>query len=232
MNTENALACQCRLPGTNDKSLEDWFSKFLKRHPNLSIRKPQATSLARATAFNLTTVAEFFKNLKTIYERFQLYSRSIYNMDETDITTVQTPERIMNRHGFNQIGRITSAKRGTLVTMALAVSAQGNLVPPFFVFPRVNFKPHFLHNAPAGSAGAANASGWMIAENFLLFLEQFQNNIQASAANPVLLILDNHDSHISIAALEFCQKNCITVLSLPPHCSHKLQPLIVAFLAR
>ncbi|TGZ50001.1 Jerky-like protein [Temnothorax longispinosus] len=98
--------------------------------------------------------------------------------------------------------------------MTLVISAQGNSIPPFFIFPRVNFKPHFLNSAPAGSAGATNASGWMIAENFLLFLEHF-----------VLLILDNHDSHISIAALEFCQKNWITVLSLPPHCSHKLQPL-------
>ncbi|XP_024884678.1 uncharacterized protein LOC112462849 [Temnothorax curvispinosus] len=93
-------------PSWNERKIagENWFSDFLKRHPNLSIRKPQATSLARATAFNRTTVAEFFKNLKTIYERFQLNPRSIYNMDETGITTVQTPERIMNRRGFKQIG--------------------------------------------------------------------------------------------------------------------------------
>jgi len=40
-----------------------------------------------------------------------------------------------------------------------------------------------------------------------------------------LLLLDNHASHISIQALDFCKENGIVLLSFPPHCTHKLQPL-------
>lgn len=42
-------------------------------------------------------------------------------MDETDITTVQKPNKIVVSKGFKQIGRITSAERGILVTLAFAI---------------------------------------------------------------------------------------------------------------
>lgn len=74
---------------------------------------------------------------------------------------MQRPDRIVARKGFRQVGSLTSAERGTLVTMALAVSAAGNSIPPLFVFPRVHFRDHFLQNAPPGSIGTANPSGWM-----------------------------------------------------------------------
>jgi hypothetical protein len=38
-------------------------------------------------------------------------------------------------------------------------------------------------------------------------------------------LLNNHDSHLSVAALNCWKGNGVTVLSFPPHCSHKLQPL-------
>jgi hypothetical protein len=41
--------------------------------------------------------------------------------------------------------------------------------------------------------------------------------------------MDNHCSNISAAAIEFCKTNYIDILTIPPHTSHKLQPLDVAF---
>lgn len=39
------------------------------------------------------------------------------------------------------------------------------------------------------------------------------------------MILDNHDSHLSIDALDYAKDNGIVMLTIPPHCSHKVQPL-------
>ena len=54
------------------------------------------------------------------------------------------PDRVVAQMGQKQVGSVTSAERGTLVTVALAGNAQGDLVPPFFIFPRKRFKDHFL----------------------------------------------------------------------------------------
>ncbi|GFR61920.1 tigger transposable element-derived protein, partial [Elysia marginata] len=43
--------------------------------------------------------------------------------------------------------------------------------------------------------------------------------------SPVLLLLDNHVSHLYIPAIDLCKENHITLLSLSPHTSHTLQPL-------
>ncbi|XP_041982716.1 uncharacterized protein LOC121735820 [Aricia agestis] len=204
---------------------EDWFSGFMKRHPELSIRCAQATSLSRATSFNRNNVEPFFNHLATVLDRYKFEPQDIYNMDETGVTTVHKPDRIVTRKGMRQVGALTSGERGTLVTITVAVNAIGNAIPVMFVFPRVNYKPHFVRDGPIGCIGAGNKSGWMEEREFLLFLKHFVIYSNASLNHKVLLALDNHPSHITIAALDYCKSNGIVMLSFPPHCTHKLQPV-------
>lgn len=44
-----------------------WLENFLKRNPDLSLRKPEATSAARASGFNEVSVGNFFKLLLEIH---------------------------------------------------------------------------------------------------------------------------------------------------------------------
>jgi hypothetical protein len=115
----------------------DWLSSFLKRKNKLSICTPQATSPGRATGFNKHNVEMFLANLGKVYNKYNFQCQDIYNVDETAVTTVQKPTRIIGRKGAKQAGAMTSAERGSLVTMALDVSGSGNSIPPFFVFTRI-----------------------------------------------------------------------------------------------
>ncbi|XP_016346957.1 uncharacterized protein LOC107692423 [Sinocyclocheilus anshuiensis] len=78
---------------------------------------------------------------------------------------------------------------------------------------------------PEGSIGTANDSGCMQEQDFVVFLQHFVQYTRATEDNKVLLLLDNHSSHVSIEAVNFCRANGVVLLSFLPHCTHQLQPL-------
>lgn len=203
----------------------DWLCGFLRRNPELTIRQPEATSLARATAFNKHNICTFFNIVKETITKLNVSGAQIYNLDESGLTTVQKVPKVIAPRGVKQIGQVTSRERGELVTICCIVSAAGHIIPPVFVFPRKNFKNFMLAGAPEGSLGLVNESGWMTRDNFVKVINHFIKHSRPSKDFPLILILDNHDSHISFESLELCKKNNIHVITLPPHTSSKTQPL-------
>lgn len=84
-----------------------------------------------------------------------------------------------------------------------------------------------LNNGPPGALGLAHISGWMTEVCFVKALEHFVMHIRPSKENPALILMDNHSSHVNLRVVEFARQNSIIIVTFPPHCSHKLQPLDV-----
>ncbi|KAJ8953441.1 hypothetical protein NQ318_023560 [Aromia moschata] len=55
----------------------------------------------------------------------------------------------------------------------------------------------------------------------------FSEDTKPTLQNILVLIFDNHESHISVEVINMAKENGVILLTLPPHCSHKLQPLDV-----
>ena len=174
---------------------------------------------------NRTNVSEFFSNYHNVLDKNKFQSHQIWNADETGLSTVHVPPRVFAEKGTKQVGGMTSAERGQNVTMIACINAVRNSIPPMFIFPRVNFKQHMLKGAPPGSVGAANLSGWSNEKIFLQFFNHFIAHAKPNLTEKHLLIFDNHESHISIPLIEKAKECGVVILTIPPHISHKLQPL-------
>jgi DDE superfamily endonuclease len=149
---------------------------------------------------------------------------SVFHLQKARVKTI-APK------GSKSVGQVSSCERGKLVTMICCFSASGHYVPPLFVFPmKRQIQDRFLALGPSGSVASISKNGWTSTEIFTNeWLPHFVLHSKPSETKPILLILDGHSSHISVKIIDYCKNNHILLLTLPPHTSHKLQPLDLGF---
>ncbi|XP_069671644.1 uncharacterized protein [Periplaneta americana] len=162
-------------------------------------------------------------------DKYNFSPVNVYNIDESGIGTVQEPGNIMAPKGQKRVGSVTSWERGKNITIICAMNAAGTFVPPMFIFPRARMSPTLEKDGPPGEFYCCSKNDWTNEHLYLQWLEHFSKFVKCSNENPVLLLLDNHYSHMTLEAYEFCKKHGIVVVSIPPHTSHRVQPLDVTF---
>ncbi|CAG7720556.1 unnamed protein product [Allacma fusca] len=224
------LAERNNLPHTfrNGTASEGWINSFLGRHEDiLSLRTGTPTSFARVTEFARGPVYRFFDLLEEIVSAKGFTADTIFNMDETGLTVVPSkqPKRIAQK-GRRSLPVIVAKERGELCTILCSFSANGKYIPPMFIFPKKAKNINYA-NAPAESIHAISDRGWSNSECFVKWLKHFRKFASDSQGTNVLLLVDNHGSHICYEAVKYCRSHRIELLTLPPHSTHKLQPLDV-----
>ena len=229
---------------------QTWVRVFLSRHPEVVLGKPSGLDPKRAQAFNRPTVMRHFDLLEAIIRKNDIPPENIYNMDEKGI------QRGGGRRAQGRKFFIPRTKRPTyklrsgnleLITTVECVAADGGSISPGIIFegkeqyerewfeadPKISYvsclsveyKLSDLHY----SIGLSD-NGWT--SDFHCF-QWFKHNFipQTEARNisskPILLIYDGHGSHERYKILRLAKEHNIILFSLPPHTTHKLQPLDV-----
>ncbi|XP_063216726.1 uncharacterized protein LOC134527734 [Bacillus rossius redtenbacheri] len=209
-----------------------WVRLFFKRHPELTLRRPQNLSIARAKGFTKDNVHKFFSLLKVELERINFDPSKIFNVDETGISVVQhKASRVVTSKGQKQVHRLSSAERGATITVITCMSAAGHYIPPLLIFPQKRWQVELLDGAPPGSIGGTSESGWVTGPLFLMWFEHFISIVKPTKEAPVVLILDGHYSHTrNVEVIDRTREVGVSIVCLPPHSTDKMQPLDVAFM--
>ncbi|KAJ8945556.1 hypothetical protein NQ318_020403 [Aromia moschata] len=175
----------------------------------MSLRRPEPTSLNRVLAFNRK---KFTKNIDLALIAFLMSMRQ-------GLVAFTNHHVFWAQKGRKQVGAITSGERGQNTTIVCSMSASGMYVPLMFIFKRERMKEGLDRNGPVGAIYRCSKSGWITEDLFLEWLRHFAQFVKCSMEDPVLVIMDNHDSlHLKIIYL-LSRKRDHCRLTTSPHFS-------------
>ena len=113
------------------KISDGWYRRFVERHPDLSLRRGDATANVRMDCLNPETVKKYFELLKVENDLLNSPSQ-IYNVDETGMPLDHRPPEVVAKKGQRKVRYRTSGIKSQ-ITVIRCVSASGQAIPPFVI---------------------------------------------------------------------------------------------------
>ena len=110
------------------------------------------------------------------------------------------------------------------------MGSDGFTIPPYIIVAGKNHLSTWSYDSPLPRSWriAVTSNGWTTNERGLDWIHHFEHHTKLRTKGKYrLLVLDGHESHHSTDFELFCKEHDIITLCMPPHSSHKLQPLDV-----
>ena len=210
---------------------DDWWGGFMRRHPALVRRKPQALQMVRAQCSRVEIVNHWFiECLKPALDFLKLHNHPerIFNVDEVGFPLSGRPTSVLVKKGMKSPQSLIPGSGRDNITVQVCCSASGDLLPPYVIYTGQRLQYNCTMGGPIGTRFSCSANGWMTASNFIDWPKTIFIPSLTPQHQPVLLILDGHTSHVSYEVRMLARDNNVHLLKLPPHLTHLLQPLDLA----
>jgi hypothetical protein len=209
-----------------------WVRWFRKRHPEVSLRSAQTLEMARARSLCPENVASFYNNLQEAYTEHEYDPSHIWNADESGAQARRSGGgRVLAKTGARSVHIITPNEREHISVLS-CINAAGDSIPNYYVFKGKQYQRAYIAKCEVGARMAMQKNAWMTGHLFEKWLTHFAEHLEKkgglSPTNRHLLILDGHNSHVTIEVIEKAWTLGIDMISLPSHTSHALQPLDVS----
>ena len=208
-----------------------WMRWWKRRHPELTLRVSQALEGARAKGLCEDNVRSFYENLQQLYDLHKYTPDKIWNCDETGAQAGRNGGAIViARRGARRVQSIVPNQREWL-SVLVCINASGSAIPAFYIFRGRRFRQNYIEKCEAGATMAMQQRAWMTTYLFSAWISHFIASVRRecgiSPENRHLLILDGHNSHVTLDVVMEARAAGLDLLTLPAHTSHALQPLDV-----
>jgi len=184
------------------------------RHPRLRLRKPQVTSAARVKGFTKIKVAKFVDIFEPVLGNFS--SHRLFTYEDKGLIVVQHKLcKVISLKGKRSIS-LSSAERGSLVTIVTCMNTTVTYVPLLLVFPRSNVNTELLDSTPPGSIAACHKAEWMQKDSFTYRFKHFVRFVKPSKKDLDILTRDGHSSHSrNVEVIDCARENLVQIYVFP-----------------
>ncbi|KAL6167035.1 hypothetical protein ACJQWK_06486 [Exserohilum turcicum] len=207
-----------------------WVSRFIQSQLELQTKWSRRLNSQRAQYEDPATIVAWFKLVEETRQTYGVLDQDIYNFDETGFAMgVASTSKVVT--SSDRVSRAVVVQLGNRewVTVIECVNASGWSLPPFVILSGKVHQSSWYHNLPPDWTIGTSDNGWTTDQLGVEWVKHFNQHTTARTAGVYrLLILDGHGSHATPEFDQYCTKNKIITLCMPPHTSHLLQPLDVS----
>ncbi|XP_072381873.1 uncharacterized protein [Diabrotica undecimpunctata] len=199
----------------------------LKVGPTSGLRVPENLSAYKASMANEFMIKDFFSKLNDVLMKLNMKNKPnlIWNCDETGLSYVVKPSKVVTGIGKEYVYKRSCAERGQTQTMLACICADGTWIPPMVIFKGVRWNDTLKNDALPNALIKLSPKGWINSELFLEWLNFFITTIPPE--RPVVLLMHSHSAHIGAEVLKIAKDNQLYLFTFPAHCTHLLQALDV-----
>jgi len=210
---------------------KSWLDRFRTRHPEIQGVWTRKIESVRHKALSLNVAKMWFEAVTELCLQHQYAPHRIYNMDESGFAVgdSQSSRALVNIREQSSWKVING--RQEWITAIECVSAASVALPPLIIFQAKHTNTAWIpQDTPPDWRFSTSNSGWTSDSHAYEWL----TTVFEPATRPEdpnlhrLLVMDGHGSHITANVVAYCMEHAIDLLILPPHTSHKLQPLDVS----
>ncbi|KAG8985578.1 hypothetical protein FRB90_004616 [Tulasnella sp. 427] len=189
---------------------EQWVSRFLHRHPQLSVYHTTQLSVyhatplewSRANGMNPTAVKEYFDTVAMLFNQYNPPEENILAMDEVGIKTGIFTRTLVIAQAGQRHQHLQKTGECKITTCIETIAGNGTTLQPTVIFKGKYCMSTWSAINPNHANVTVSAHGYTDNPTVVDYIINFHEQTK-HLKGPRFLFLDGHRSHCSLEFLEF-----------------------------